>query len=136
MLKKFGEALFFVFLIWLAWVLILGATPEQRMDRACTAVSGPGNFLSAAAAALNNDWGNTIERSTVSATYRCRLTLWNFFYAKAWADTHPGQPLPGSQPAPGYSPLVLPGASAASAAVPPPAAQAKEGKPVSSVPTK
>jgi hypothetical protein len=109
MLKKIGEFLFFLLLGWLAWVVVLGASPQERMDRACTSVSGPGNLLASMAGALNNDWGIPISRGTLDATYRCRLTLWNFFYARQWQAEHPGQPLPGqSDAAPQYSPLVAP----------------------------
>ena len=120
MLKKFGELLFFLVLIWGFWVLVLGGSPQERMDRACTMISGPGNLLASMANSLNNDWGGGIQHGTVDATYRCRLTLWNFFYAKDWAAAHPGQPLPGTASAPSYTPLVVPQEIPAKA--PPPAA--------------
>jgi hypothetical protein len=94
--KKLGEALFFVLLVWVAWVVI-GGTPTARMQRTCTAVSGPGHFFASLAAAANTDWGSSIQTATNNGYYRCQLTLWNYFYADEWKQAHPNQPLPGQQ---------------------------------------
>lgn len=96
MLRKFGEALFFVFVLWALWVLV-GSNPTQRMERGCTLVSGPGSFLASLASAANTDWGGSIQTWTNNGAYRCQLTLWNFYYAEDWKREHPGQPLPGQQ---------------------------------------
>ena len=93
--RKFGEALFFIFIFWLIWVLVLGTNPTQRMQRACTIVTGPGHFLSSMASALNNDWGTSIYSGTTDLNYRCQLTLWTFYYGNEWKRQHPNSPLPG-----------------------------------------
>jgi len=130
MLKKIGEFLFFLLLGWLFWVVVMGSNPQERMDRACTSVSGPGNLLASMAGALNNDWSYPISRATLDATYRCRLTLWNFFYARQWQAEHPGQPLPGqSASQPQYSPLVVPPEAPAKPVEPTPAPQPKPQAP-------
>lgn len=120
MLKKFGEALFFLFLIWVGWVFI-GANPNQRMERACTMVSGPGYFLASLASAANTDWGGAIQIWTNNAAYRCQLTLWNFNYAEEWKKQHPGEPLPGQQ---GGAPAQAPGSATAGGAPAPARSQA------------
>jgi hypothetical protein len=96
MMKKIGESLFLVLLAWCGWVFI-GANPSARMQRACTAVSGPGHLLASLASAAGTDFGAAVQHGTDNGTYRCQLTLWNFFYADAWKQQHPGQPLPGYQ---------------------------------------
>lgn len=108
MFKKIGEALFFVLLGWLFWAMVMGSSPQERMDRSCTAVSGPGNFIASMANAFNNGWGTAVESGTVNMTYRCRMTLWTFFYGTDWAKLHPDQ-IPGQPAATDYSPLVVPG---------------------------
>jgi hypothetical protein len=109
MFKKIGEALFFVLIGWVIWVVVFGSTPQDRMARACTIVSGPGNFLGSMAGALNNDWQQPIATGTVDLTYRCRLTLWNFLYGAKWREEHPGQPVPGQAASSAqWSPLVQP----------------------------
>jgi hypothetical protein len=96
MMKKLGETLFLFFIGWCIWVFI-GANPTQRMQRACTSISGPGHLLAALSSAAGTDFGAPVQRGTDDGTYRCELTLWNFFYADAWKKAHPNQPLPGLQ---------------------------------------
>jgi hypothetical protein len=112
MLKKLGEALFFVLLFWVAWIFI-GSNPTVRMQRVCTAVSGPGHFIASLASAANTDWGGPLQTWTENGTYRCQLTLWNYFYADEWKKAHPGQPLPGDQGGGTYETVPLTGASQA-----------------------
>ena len=111
MFKKLGEALFIVFLFWIGWIFI-GANPDVRMERTCTAVGGPGHFIASLLSAANTDWGGPMQTWTDNGVYRCRLTLWNYFYADEWKKAHPGQPLPGEQGGGQYETVPVPVGSA------------------------
>lgn len=140
MLKKFGEALFIVFLFWVGWIFI-GANPDVRMQRFCTAVGGPGHFVASLASAANTDWGGPLQTWTDNGVYRCQLTLWNYYYADEWKRAHPGQPLPGEQGGGRYETVPVPassapGQSAASAPAAIPAAPTRHKPSTESIPAR
>lgn len=54
--------------------------------------------------ALNMGWAPTALIAGQNVDYRCKLTIWNFFYGDQWKKDHPGQILPGTTEATGGNP--------------------------------
>ncbi|MBU2765028.1 hypothetical protein HAP94_02170 [Acidithiobacillus ferrivorans] len=89
-MKHFEEIFFFVVLGWFIWV-IMGPNGDVRIDRTCTPVAWMGDGVTSIARAMGTDYGKNTRIASENIDYRCKMTVWDFFYRSEWQKTHPGQ---------------------------------------------
>ncbi|MDA8378731.1 MAG: hypothetical protein M0Z50_17195 [Planctomycetia bacterium] len=93
-MKHFGELFFFLVVVFAVWIFV-GSTPDARIGRACEPAQWIGHAMGSAAMAGGTDYGQSINGGSNELDYRCKLAIWDYFYADEWEKAHPGQPLPG-----------------------------------------
>lgn len=88
--KHLEEVSFFLLLGFFIYV-ILGSTGDARIKRACEPVHWIGDGITAVAGGMGTNYGKRTVVFNNTITYRCEMTLWDFFEKSAWEKAHPGQ---------------------------------------------
>lgn len=82
-MKHFGTLFFFIILGFAVWS-IAASTPDGRIERACLPTYWGMKAISSAGYSLNAGWARTAAIAAPNLDYRCKLTIWNFFYGSEW----------------------------------------------------
>jgi hypothetical protein len=78
-MRHFGTLFFLLIVVWLGWSVAAGS-PDARMERACRPSLWLMHGIASVGTAGNMGWGPTVNLAGENLDYRCRLTLWNFWY--------------------------------------------------------
>lgn len=78
-MNKFGEIVFGLFLIWMAWIFI-GGTGQQKLDRACRFNEWTGNLVTSLAELSFPSTTKQVQYFWQRIDYGCEYTLWRLIY--------------------------------------------------------
>ncbi|MBN6742828.1 hypothetical protein JKG47_20480 [Acidithiobacillus sp. MC6.1] len=88
--KHLEEVLFFLAVFFFVYVIV-GSTGDARIERACQPVHWVGDGITAVASGMGTNYTDRTKVFNENITYRCEMTLWDFFEKTAWEKKHPGQ---------------------------------------------
>lgn len=88
--KHLEEVLFFTLLFFFIYVVV-GANGDDRIRRACQPVHWLGDGVTAVASGMGTNYTKRTNVFNANITYRCEMTLWDFFEKSTWEKAHPGQ---------------------------------------------
>ncbi|MDD2878634.1 MAG: hypothetical protein PHZ23_15560 [Acidiphilium sp.] len=86
-MRHFGTLFFVLIVAWLGWSLT-ASTPDGRMARACRPSLWVMRGIASFGTAANMDWAPTVNIAGENVDYRCRLTLWDYWYRDRYRKEH------------------------------------------------